>query len=76
MTVTDAEIRQATRNVVIASVFGRIPVGEVPGAVHRRYLMERRGDGVEMSVTIVDIVGRSSLMQFRPFEELEPASGD
>ena len=48
MTVEGMEASQATRNEVIASVFGRIPVGGVPGADHRRYLMERRGDGVSI----------------------------
>ena len=46
MTIEGMEASQATRNEVIASVFGRIPVGDVPGSRHRRYLMERRGDGV------------------------------
>ncbi len=48
MTIESMEVSQATRNEVIASVFGRIPVGEVPGSNHRRYLMERRGDGVSI----------------------------
>lgn len=38
--------RQATRNEVLASVLGRMPTGETPGAGDRRYFMERRGDGV------------------------------
>ena len=46
MTLEGMAASQATRNEAIASVFGRIPVGDVPGADHRRYLMERRGDGV------------------------------
>lgn len=46
MTIEGMADSQATRNEVIASVFGRIPVSDVPGAAHRRYLMERRGDGV------------------------------
>ena len=47
MTIESMDTSQATRNEVIASVFGRIPVGDVPrsGAIVR-YLMERRGDGV------------------------------
>ncbi len=48
MTLEGMEASQATRNEVIASVFGRIPVGEVPGSNHRGYLMERRGDGVSI----------------------------
>ena len=46
MTIDSMEASQATRNEVIASVFGRIPVANVAGSNHRRYLMERRGDGV------------------------------
>lgn len=46
MTIEGMRASQATRNEVIASVFGRIPVGDVPGSTHRAFLMERRGDGV------------------------------
>ena len=46
MTIDGMRVGQATRNEVIASVFGRIPVRDIPGADHRRYLMDRRGDGV------------------------------
>jgi len=48
ISIESMESRQATRNEVIASVFGRTPVGEIPGSDHRLYLMERRGDGVSM----------------------------
>ena len=48
MTLESMEASQATRNEVIASVFGRIPVGDFPGSNHRGYLMERRGDGVSI----------------------------
>jgi len=46
MTIESMHTSQATRNEVIASVFGRMPVGDVPGSAHRAFLMERRGDGV------------------------------
>lgn len=46
MTIEGMAESQSTRNNVIASVFGRTPVEDVPGANQRRYLMERRGDGV------------------------------
>ena len=46
MTIGGMHSSQATRNEVLASVFGRIPVHDVPGSEHRRYIMERRGDGV------------------------------
>ena len=48
MTIDGMDSSQATRNEVLASVFGRIPVGSVPGSDHRRYMMERRGDGVSI----------------------------
>ena len=48
MTIDGMDSTQATRNEVLASVFGRIPVGGVPGSNHRRYMMERRGDGVSI----------------------------
>ena len=48
MTIDGMGSSQATRNEVLASVFGRIPVGDVPGSDHRRYMMERRGDGVSI----------------------------
>ncbi len=46
MTIGGMGSSQATRNEVLASVFGRIAVGDLPGSSHRRYMMERRGDGV------------------------------
>ena len=46
LTIESMGESQATRNEVIASMFGRMDVGDMPGSSHRRYLMERRGDGV------------------------------
>ena len=46
LTLESMALRQATRNEVIASVMGRLGVGDVRGSGHRRYFMERRGDGV------------------------------
>ena len=48
MTIGSMESIQSTRNEVLASVFGRIPVGAVPGSDHRRYMMKRRGGGVSI----------------------------
>ncbi len=48
MTIEGMEASQATRNEVVASVFGQIPVANVAGSDHRLYLMERRGDGVSI----------------------------
>ena len=46
LTVDSMEVRQATRNEVLASLFGRISVGSIPGSEDRLYFMERRDDGV------------------------------
>ena len=48
MTIAGMASSQATRNEVLASVFGRIPAPDARGASHRGYLMERRGDGVSI----------------------------
>lgn len=48
MTIDGMDSGQAARNGVLASVFGRIPVGSIPGSEHRVYMMERRGDGVSI----------------------------
>lgn len=46
LTVEDMTERQASRNPVLASVFGRMPIGDIKGSEDRQYFMERRGDGV------------------------------
>ena len=51
MTIDGMGSSQATRNEVLASIFGRIPVGGLPGSGHRQYMMERRGDGVSIILT-------------------------
>ena len=86
MTIEGMDASQATRNEVIASVFGRIPVGEVPGANHRRYLMERRGDGVSIILKKTreatgilpeyKVVDESSLVLSIPAAKLELTPAD
>ena len=86
MTVEGMEASQATRNEVIASVFGQIPVGQVAGAGHRRFLMERRGDGVSIirketrEATGVlpeyEVVDESSLVLRIPAARLELVPAD
>ena len=81
MTLAGMEASQATRNEVIASVFGRVPVGDIPGADHRLYLMERRGDGVSIilketqetagAVPEYSVVDESSLVLTVPAAKLE-----
>ena len=46
LTIDAMAARQSTWNEAIASVLGRVPVGDIPGSGQRRYFMERRGDGV------------------------------
>ena len=46
LTVDSMDIRQSTRNEILASVLGRMPVGGTKGSGERRFFMERRGDGV------------------------------
>ena len=51
--------RQATRNEAVASLMGWIGVGEIPGSEHRRYFMERRGDGVRTIIRATrELAGR------------------
>ena len=60
MTIEGMSSSQATRNEVIASIFGRIPVENIQGSDHRRFLMERRGDGVTIiNSRTVEVSGRS-----------------
>ena len=86
MTIAGMEASQATRNEVIASVFGRIPVGDVPGSHHRRYLMERRGDGVAIirnetrevagMLPEYEVIDESSLLLRIPAARLELVPAD
>lgn len=46
LTVGSMTTRQATRNEVLTSVLGRMPVQGMRGSEDRQYFMERRGDGV------------------------------
>ncbi|MXZ47828.1 MAG: hypothetical protein F4Z13_01025 [Candidatus Dadabacteria bacterium] len=46
LTVDSMDIRQSTRNEILASVLGRMPVGGARGSGERQFFMERRGDGV------------------------------
>lgn len=46
VTLETLPLRQSTRNELITSLLARCPVAEPASEVGRRYLMERRGDGV------------------------------
>ncbi len=86
MTIEGMEASQATRNEVIASVFGRTPVASMAGSGHCRYLMERRGDGVSIIRAETreatglppeyEIVDESSLLLRIPAARLELVPAD
>jgi predicted HTH transcriptional regulator len=46
LTIDSMDVRQSTRNEALASIFGRISVGQIRGSGDRQFFMERRGDGV------------------------------
>ncbi len=81
MTIENMDISQATRNEVIASVFGRTSVGRIAGATDRKYLMERRGDGVSIikkrtyeatgELPVYRLIDRSNLLLKIPATKLE-----
>ncbi len=48
LSLESMEVRQATRNEALASILGRMSVQGIQGSRHRRYFMERRGDGVSI----------------------------
>ena len=50
LTLESMEHRQVTRNEILASVLARMPVEGIRGSTNRRYLMERRGDGVPIII--------------------------
>ena len=46
LTIDSMDVRQSTRNEALASILGRVPVGDLRGSGERQFFMERRGDGV------------------------------
>ena len=46
LTIDSMDVRQSTRNEALASILGRISVGDIQGSGERQFFMERRGDGV------------------------------
>ena len=46
LTIDSMDVRQSTRNEALASMLGRISVGNIQGSGERQFFMERRGDGV------------------------------
>ena len=86
MTIEGMEASQATRNEVIASVFRRIPVANVAGSEHRRYLMDRRGNGVPIIISETrqatgllpeyEVIDGSSMVLSIPAAKLELVPAD
>ena len=83
LTVEELEYRQATRNEVLASVFGRMPTSGIQGAGGRLFIMERRGDGVPVirretrelagRLPRFDLVGEADLRVTLPAASTEPS---
>ena len=48
MTPESLPLRQACRNELVASLLARCPVETAAGVSHRRYIMDRRGEGVPL----------------------------
>lgn len=70
LSLNSMALRQATRNDVIASVMSRIGVGDIRGSAHRRYFMERRGDGVPAIIRETrELTGRSA--EYRLVDDAE-----
>ena len=71
LTVDNMAMHQATRNEAIASILRYVPVGELPGALERRYFMETRGDGVTIIVEETrQATGREPLYELTDGETL------
>ncbi len=81
MTIDMMISKQSTRNETLASVFGRLPVSSIPGSEHRRYMMEKRGDGVSLIVKstreicgtapVYEMVGDANLVLTIPSAKFE-----
>ena len=83
LAVDELAYRQVTRNEVLASVLGRMPTSRIQGADNRRFIMERRGDGVPIIQRETrelagrpprfDVVGCAELRVTLPAASTEPS---
>ena len=83
LAVDELAYRQVTRNEVLASVLGRMPTTRIQGADSRRFIMERRGDGVPIIQRETrelagrppqfDVVGGAELRVTLPAASTEPS---
>lgn len=70
VTIDTLSLRQSTRNELITSLLARCPIGDHASEVGRRYLMERRGDGVPIIIAeTVALSGREPV--YRLIDEAE-----
>ena len=64
LTIDSMDVRQSTRNEALASMLGRISVGDIQGSGERQFFMERRGDGVPTILRETrDLSGKNSEYQ-------------
>ena len=64
LTIDSMAVRQSTRNEALASMLGRISVGDIQGSGERQFFMERRGDGVPTILRETrDLSGKNSEYQ-------------
>jgi len=50
ISIDSIALRQATRNELITSLLAKCPMSEIPDHRHRKYLMEKRGEGVPVII--------------------------
>jgi ATP-dependent DNA helicase RecG len=71
VTIDTLPLRQSTRNELITSLLARCPVGDPTAEVGRRYLMERRGDGVPIIMSETEALsGRAAVYRLIDDAEL------
>ncbi len=83
LTIDELGYRQATRNELLASIFGRMPTSGIQGAGGRLFIMERRGDGVPVirretrelagRLPRFDLIGGAELCVTLPAASTEPS---
>jgi predicted HTH transcriptional regulator len=70
MTPESLPLRQACRNELVASLLASCPVGPSAGVSHRRYIIDRRGEGVPLILSrTLELAGQ--LPQYRLIDNNE-----
>ena len=82
LTIDELPDRQSTRNELLASLLGRMPVTGIKGADDRLFVMERRGDGIRIiqretralggETAAFRLIGDSELCVILPAANTEP----